>query len=47
MVDSHLEGLGTLFSKGRKITFSMEFIYKEVPSDSTKAKGQDKEEKRY
>ena len=42
MVDSHLEGLGALFTKGRKITFSMEFIYKEVTSDSTAAKGKKK-----
>ena len=42
MVDSHLEGLSALFSKGRKITFSMEFIYKEVTSNSTTAKGKKK-----
>lgn len=39
MLDSHLEGLGELFRKGRKITFSMEFIYKEITSESTAAKG--------
>lgn len=42
MVDSHLKGLGALFSKGRKITFSMEVIYKEVTSDSTTARGKKK-----
>jgi hypothetical protein len=42
MVDEHLEGLGDLFSKGRKITFSIEFVYKEVTSDSTTAKGKKK-----
>jgi hypothetical protein len=39
LVDKHLEGLGDLFSKGRKITFSMEFVYKEVTCESTTAKG--------
>ncbi len=42
IVDEHLEGLGDLFSKGRKITFSIEFVYKEVTSDSTMAKGKKK-----
>jgi hypothetical protein len=41
-VDEHLEGLGDLFSKGRKITFSMEFIYKEVTRNSITAKGKKK-----
>ncbi|KFZ25414.1 hypothetical protein V502_00118 [Pseudogymnoascus sp. VKM F-4520 (FW-2644)] len=41
-VDNHLEGLSDLFSKGRKITFSMEFVYKEVTCDSTTAKGKKK-----
>jgi hypothetical protein len=31
-----------LFRKGRKITFSIEFIYKEVSSESTTAKGKKK-----
>jgi len=31
-----------LFSKGRKITFSIEFVYKEVTSDSITAKGKKK-----
>ena len=35
MVDEHLEGL---FIKGRMITVSLEFVYKEVTSDSTMAK---------
>jgi hypothetical protein len=39
LVDKHLEGLSDLFSKGRKITFSMEFVYKEVTRGSTTAKG--------
>ena len=30
LVDEHLEGLGDLFSKERKMTFSMELVYKEV-----------------
>ena len=42
IVDEHLEGLGDLFSKGRKITFSIEFIFKEVTGDSTTAKGKEK-----
>ncbi|KFZ18368.1 hypothetical protein V501_01260 [Pseudogymnoascus sp. VKM F-4519 (FW-2642)] len=41
-VDNHLEGLSDLFSKGRKVTFSMEFVYKEVTCDSTTAKGKKK-----
>jgi hypothetical protein len=41
-VDKHLEGLSDLFSKRRKITFSIEFVYKEVTSDSTTAKGMKK-----
>ncbi|KAH9203554.1 hypothetical protein DL95DRAFT_231477, partial [Leptodontidium sp. 2 PMI_412] len=41
-VDEHLEGLSDLFSMGRKITLSMEFVYKEVASDSAKAKGKKK-----
>src|ERR1700726_3920568 len=28
IIDEHLEGLGDLFSKGRKIIFSIEFVYK-------------------
>jgi hypothetical protein len=31
-----------LFSKGQKITFSIEFVYKEVTSNSTTAKGKKK-----
>ena len=31
-----------MFSKGRKITFSIEFVYKEVTSNSTTAKGKKK-----
>jgi hypothetical protein len=31
-----------LFSKGRKITFRIEFVYKEVTSDSITAKGKKK-----
>jgi hypothetical protein len=42
LVDDHLEGLGDLFSKGRKITFSMEFVYKEVTCESTTAMGKKK-----
>jgi len=42
LVEAHLEGLGDLFSKGRKITFSMEFVYKEVTRDPTTAKGKRK-----
>jgi hypothetical protein len=42
LVNKHLEGLSDLFSKGRKITFSMEFVYKEDTCDSTIAKGKKK-----
>ena len=42
MVDEHLEGLGDLFRKGRQITFSIEFVYKEDSGDSTTAKGKKK-----
>jgi len=42
MVDEHLEGLGDLFCKGRQITFSIEFVYKEGSGDSTTAKGKKK-----
>jgi hypothetical protein len=41
-VDEHLEGLSDLFSIGRKITLSMEFVYKEVACDSATAKGKKK-----
>jgi hypothetical protein len=42
MIDEHLEGLGDLFSKGRKIIFSIDVVYKEVTGDSTTAKGKKK-----
>ncbi|OCK74576.1 hypothetical protein K432DRAFT_437915 [Lepidopterella palustris CBS 459.81] len=42
MVDEHLEGLGDLFRKGRQITFSIEFVYKESSGDSTTANGKKK-----
>ena len=42
ILDEHLEGLGDLFSKGRKITFSIEFVYREVTGHSTTAKGKKK-----
>jgi hypothetical protein len=42
MVNKHLEGLGDLFRKGRQITFSIKFIYKEDSSDSKIAKGKKK-----
>jgi hypothetical protein len=35
-----------LFSKGRKITFSIEFVYKEVTLKSTTAKGKKKKKKK-
>ena len=41
MLDNHLEGFSDLFNKGRKITFSIEFIYKESIS-STTVKGKTK-----
>jgi hypothetical protein len=44
MVDSHMESLSALFSKRRKITFSMEFVFKEVTSDSAIAKGKKKKQ---
>tara|TARA_R110002033_G_scaffold93533_1_gene142732 strand:- start:380 stop:514 length:135 start_codon:yes stop_codon:yes gene_type:complete len=37
-----LEGFGDLFSKGRKIIFSIKFVYKEVIGDSRIAKGKKK-----
>uniref|UniRef100_A0A8H7NHD5 Uncharacterized protein n=1 Tax=Bionectria ochroleuca TaxID=29856 RepID=A0A8H7NHD5_BIOOC len=42
MVNEHLEGLRNLFSKGRKITFSMEFIYKEATTETTAVNGRKK-----
>ena len=42
MVNEHLEGLSDLFRKGRQITFSIEFVYKESSSDSRTAKGKEK-----
>lgn len=38
LLDEHLEGLGVFFGRWRKITFSMEFVYKEGICDSTTAK---------
>ena len=40
--DEHLEGLSGLFIKGRMITVSIEFVYKEVTSESTTAKSKGK-----
>jgi hypothetical protein len=42
MVDEHLEGLSDLFRRGRKIIFSIEFVYKEGSSELTTAKGKKK-----
>ena len=42
IVNEHLEGLSDLFSKRRKITFIIEFVYKEVTSDSIIVKGKKK-----
>uniref|UniRef100_A0A8H7NHL6 Uncharacterized protein n=1 Tax=Bionectria ochroleuca TaxID=29856 RepID=A0A8H7NHL6_BIOOC len=42
MIDKHLEELSNLFSKGRKITFSMEFIYKEATAKTAAANGRKK-----
>lgn len=39
-----MEGLSSLFTKRRKITFNMEFAYKEVTCDSTTAKGKKKKQ---
>jgi hypothetical protein len=41
-VDKHLKGLNDLFSKRRKINLSIEFIYKEVTSDTIITKGKKK-----
>ncbi|KAL0929600.1 uncharacterized protein CTRU02_215498 [Colletotrichum truncatum] len=41
-LDSHIEGLGALFSKRRKITFGIEIVYKEAVDDATSAKGRKK-----
>ena len=40
-MDSYIKGLNALFNKRRKITLSIEFIYKEVASKSV-AKGKKK-----
>ena len=37
-----MEGLGALFSKKRKITFGIEFVYKEAPGNSLSARGKKK-----
>jgi hypothetical protein len=42
MVDKYLEDLGDLFSRGRKIIFNIEFIYKEIIGDAITAKGKKK-----
>lgn len=42
MVESHLEGLGALFGKGRKITLAMEFVFKESTGEPATAKGKKK-----
>jgi hypothetical protein len=42
LVDEQLEGLSDLFSMGRKITLSIEFVYKEVTCNSITAKGKKK-----
>ncbi|KAK1839853.1 hypothetical protein CCHR01_17529 [Colletotrichum chrysophilum] len=42
ILDSHVEGLGALFSKRRKITLGVEFIYKEAAGDPTSNKGKKK-----
>ncbi|EJP61977.1 uncharacterized protein BBA_09025 [Beauveria bassiana ARSEF 2860] len=34
VIDQHLESLAILFNAGRKITFSLEFVYKEVTDQS-------------
>jgi hypothetical protein len=39
MVNRRLEGLSNLFSKERKITFNIEFVYNEVTGNSATAKG--------
>lgn len=39
MVDNHMESLSTLFSKRRKMTFSIELVFKEVTSGSAITKG--------
>ncbi|OBR02107.1 hypothetical protein CH63R_14408 [Colletotrichum higginsianum IMI 349063] len=41
-LDSHVEGLGVLFSKRRKITFGIEFVHKDATSDPTATKGKKK-----
>ncbi|KAI9146746.1 hypothetical protein HJFPF1_13484 [Paramyrothecium foliicola] len=37
-IDTHVEGLGGFFSKGKKISLSVEFFYKEVVDASTAAR---------
>ena len=45
-VDKHMEGLGTLFKVGRKITLSVEFVYKEVVNESTGTRAAKKAKKK-
>lgn len=40
-----MEGLGTLSSKGRKITLCMDFVYKEAAKESKTTKGKKKKKK--
>jgi hypothetical protein len=42
ILDNHMEGLGALFSKKRKITFGTEFVFKEATGDSSSARGKKK-----
>ena len=44
ILDSHLEGLGPLFGKKRRITFDIEFIFKEVTGNSPSTKGKRKKQ---
>ncbi|KAK3937088.1 hypothetical protein QBC46DRAFT_366439 [Diplogelasinospora grovesii] len=44
LIDTYLKGLKGLFKKGRKITFSIRFIYKEVIRDFITTKGHNEEE---
>lgn len=42
VLDEHIEGLGDLFKRGRKVNLSMELVYKEVLTAATTVKGKAK-----
>jgi hypothetical protein len=46
MIDNHIEGLSDLVSKGKKITLSVELVYKEVTGEPGQSKRQKKTKKK-